>query len=130
MGRDNLCTPLNREQCTNGREETERRVEYSRKAHLEGIGGPVNRIVEELRTAIEETPPELLADIMEQGIVLAGGGALLLGLDRRIAYETKVPVRIADDPMTCVARGAGMILEELDTLHKVLTDMQRRGVMR
>ena len=86
----------------------------------EGIGGPVNRIVEELRTAIEETPPELLADIMEQGIALAGGGALLLGLDRRIAYETKVPVRIADDPMTCVARGCGAIVEDFERYRKIV----------
>ncbi|MDP9482185.1 MAG: rod shape-determining protein, partial [Chloroflexota bacterium] len=62
---------------------------------------------------IEETPPELVADIMDQGIVLAGGGALLAGLDQRIAEATQMPVHIADDPLTCVARGTGIVLEQL-----------------
>ena len=102
-------------------------VEVSSVELREGISGPVNRIVEEIRTAIEETPPELLADIMEQGIVLAGGGALLLGLNRRIAHESKIPVRIADDPMTCVARGCGTIVEDFETYRKlVLASQQAR----
>ena len=100
-------------------------VEVSSVELREGIAGPVNRIVEEIRTAIEETPPELLADIMEQGIVLAGGGALLLGLDRRIEYETKIPVRIADDPMTCVARGCGAIVEDFERWRKLVLASQR-----
>jgi rod shape-determining protein MreB len=75
----------------------------------------VTSIVEEVRIALEATPPELVADIMEHGIVLCGGGALLHGLDRRIMAETKMPVHIADDPLSCVARGAGRMVEELAT---------------
>ncbi len=100
-------------------------IEVSSVELREGIAGPVNRIVEEIRTAIEETPPELLADIMEQGIVLAGGGALLLGLDRRVAHETRIKVRIADDPMTCVARGCGVIIEDFERYRKIVLASQR-----
>ena len=78
------------------------------------MSGPVSAIVGEVRTALEETPPELVADIMEQGIMLAGGGALLHGLAERIAAETKMPVHIADDPLSCVARGAGRMVEKFD----------------
>ena len=71
-------------------------------------------IPEETAAPIEETPPELVADIVDQGVVLAGGGALLQGLDRRIAEATQMPVHIADDPLTCVARGTGIVLESID----------------
>ena len=87
-------------------------VEVSSVELREGIAGPVTSIVEEVRIALEETPPELVADIMEHGIMLAGGGALLHGLDRRIMAETRMPVHIADDPLSCVARGAGRMVEE------------------
>jgi rod shape-determining protein MreB len=89
-------------------------VEISSVELREAISPPVNTIVELVKTAIEETPPELVADIMDQGIVLAGGGALLQGLDRRVAEATQMPVHVADDPLTCVARGTGKVLEELD----------------
>ncbi len=84
----------------------------------------MNQIVEAVRLAIEETPPELVADLMDQGIVLAGGGALLRGLDRRVAEATQMPVHIADDPLTCVVRGTGRVLEDLDTLERVLVSEQ------
>lgn len=90
-------------------------VEVSSVELREGISGPVTSIVEEVRVALEATPPELVADIMEHGIVLCGGGALLHGLDRRIMAETRMPVHIADDPLSCVARGAGRMVEELAT---------------
>ncbi|MCX6808249.1 MAG: rod shape-determining protein [Candidatus Berkelbacteria bacterium] len=80
----------------------------------------INLILESIKVTMEETPPELLADIMDRGIVLAGGGALLRGLDRRIANETQTAVHIADDPLTAVARGAGIVLEDLDLLSEVL----------
>ncbi len=77
-------------------------------------------IVEAVKVTIEETPPELLADIMERGIVLAGGGALLRELDTLISQATQTKVFIADDPLTCVARGTGVVLEDLETLESVL----------
>ncbi len=77
-------------------------------------------IVEAVRSTIEETPPELLADIMERGIVLSGGGALLRELDTLIAQATQTKVFIADEPLTAVARGCGVVLEDLETLESVL----------
>ncbi|MBI2607731.1 MAG: rod shape-determining protein [Candidatus Doudnabacteria bacterium] len=97
----------------------------------EQIRGALQRsvrvIVNSIKTAVEETPPELVADIMEQGITLAGGGALLRGLDRLVAEETQMPVYVADDPLTAVARGAGIVLEDLETLKDVLvaTEFER-----
>mgnify|MGYP001575011371 FL=1 len=80
----------------------------------------VMTIVEAVKSTIEETPPELVADIMERGVVLAGGGALLKGLDVLIAQATQTKVYIADDPLTCVARGTGVVLEDIETLESVL----------
>ncbi|KKQ18041.1 MAG: Cell shape determining protein, MreB/Mrl family [Berkelbacteria bacterium GW2011_GWA1_36_9] len=80
----------------------------------------VTQIVEAIRVTIEETPPELVADIMEKGIVLCGGGALLKGLDQLILETTKTRVHIANDPLTSVVRGTGLVLEDLETLKGVL----------
>lgn len=80
----------------------------------EAISEPVNQIVDSVKVALESTPPELAADIMDIGIYLAGGGALLRGLDRLIQAETQMPVHIADDPLSCVAFGAGAVLEEAE----------------
>jgi len=77
-------------------------------------------IVTAIKETIEQTPPELISDLMSRGIVLAGGGSLLRGLDKLIHEETKMPVKIIDDPLTAVARGAGIILEDLDKLRDVL----------
>jgi rod shape-determining protein MreB len=85
----------------------------------------VKHIVTEVKIAIEETPPELLADIMVSGIQLSGGGALLRGLGALIEKETKIPTKIIEDPMTAVARGAGMVLENLDQLREVLVDTEK-----
>lgn len=84
----------------------------------------IKQIVSEIKTAIEETPPELLADVMANGIYLSGGGALLRRLDTLIHKETKIPVKIIEDPMTAVVRGAGMVLENLDELHEVLVETE------
>lgn len=86
----------------------------------EALARSVKLIIEAIKATIEATPPELIADIYEKGIILTGGGALLKGLDKAIAHETKVPVFIADDPLTCVVRGAGIILEDLEALKDVL----------
>lgn len=87
----------------------------------EAISRSVSQIVENIKSTLEITPPELVSDIYEHGIVLAGGGALLRGLDKEIAQATKIPVRIADDPLTCVVRGTGMLLSDRELLNKVLT---------
>lgn len=84
----------------------------------------IQKIVESVRQTIEETPPELVADIMGKGIVLAGGGALLRGLDRVITSATQTKVYIADDPLTSVVRGTGLVLEDLETLKQVLVPTQ------
>lgn len=81
----------------------------------------VKQIVAAIKTTIEETPPELLADVMSNGIYLAGGGSLLRGLDTLISRETKMPCQIVDDPLTAVVRGAGIALENLDTLSEVMS---------
>ncbi|MDA1337200.1 MAG: rod shape-determining protein [bacterium] len=82
----------------------------------------IKQIVDEIKSAVEQTPPELLADIMEKGIYLSGGGALLRGLDILIAKETKIPTSMVEDPLTAVVRGAGMVLENLNDLHEVLIE--------
>jgi rod shape-determining protein MreB len=82
----------------------------------------IRQIVNEIKSTIDETPPELLADIMVNGIYLAGGGALLRGLDTLIQKETKIPTKIIEDPMTAVVRGAGIVLENLDQLEEVLVE--------
>lgn len=84
------------------------------------ISKSVAILVDSIRTTIEETPPELVADIMDRGIVLAGGGALLRGLDVLISQSSGTGVHIADDPLTCVARGTGIVLEDLENLREVL----------
>jgi rod shape-determining protein MreB and related proteins len=99
-----------------------RSVEVGADQIREAIEGSVAQIVDTIKDTIEETPPELVADIMDQGVVLAGGGALLAGLDRRVAEATQMPVHIADDPLTCVARGTGVVLQQLTnpTMERVL----------
>jgi len=81
-------------------------------------------IADSVKTTVEETPPELVADIMDKGIILAGGGALLRGLDKLIHEQTKIPVYIADDPLTCVVRGTGLVLEDIESLKDVLLTTQ------
>jgi len=90
----------------------------------------VNQIVAEIKSAIEITPPELLSDIMKKGICLDGGGALLRGLDKLITKETKMPCYIMEDPMTLVARGAGMVLENLDEFHDVLVEIEEAEILK
>lgn len=90
----------------------------------EAMEKSVKQIVNTVKTAIEETPPELLADIMARGIYLAGGGSLLRGLDTLLTKETKIQTKIVDDSLTAVVRGAGMVIENLDELHEVLVETE------
>jgi len=84
------------------------------------LSEPVASIIEAIKFTLEHTPPELAADIMDRGIVMAGGGSLLRGLDRLVSEETGMPVHLADEPLLAVAYGAGRVLENIDVLRKVL----------
>jgi rod shape-determining protein MreB len=84
------------------------------------IDEPVSAIIDAVKVTLDRTPPELAADIMEQGIVLTGGGALLHGLDARLQHETGMPIVVARDPLNCVAIGSGQCLEEFEALKRVL----------
>ncbi|MBF8435961.1 rod shape-determining protein [Halanaerobiaceae bacterium Z-7014] len=86
----------------------------------EAISEPVQSIVEAVKITLEKTPPELSADVMDFGIVLTGGGALLHGMDKLLSDKTQIPVHIADEPLDCVAKGTGIALEEIDSLKSVL----------
>lgn len=85
----------------------------------EALSRSIRTITENIKNTLEETPPELIADIYERGIVLTGGGALLAGLDQAISKVAEIPVRVADDPLTCVARGTGILLERKDLLREI-----------
>lgn len=85
----------------------------------EAMAEPIHTIVEAIKTTLERTPPELAGDIVDKGIMLAGGGALIRGLDKLIHEETKLPVMIAEDPLSCVALGAGKALDEINVLREV-----------
>jgi rod shape-determining protein MreB len=85
----------------------------------EALREPIMTIVETVRTCLERTPPELAADIVDKGIVLVGGGALLRGLDLLLRQETNLPITNGDDPLSCVALGTGKVLDDLDLLKKV-----------
>lgn len=91
----------------------------------EALAGSVGILVDTIRDALDETPPELVSDLMESGICMAGGGSQLKGLTERIAEEVNVRVWLAEDAMTCVARGAGRILEDYDNLRSLLAGLER-----
>lgn len=99
-------------------------VQVTSEQIRKALAKSVREVVEAVKITIEETPPELVADILERGIVLAGGGALLKGLDVLLAQQTKMPVHVADDPLTAVARGTGLVLEDIDTLKDILVPTQ------
>ncbi len=101
-------------------------VEVSTVEIRDALSGSINAIVEAVRSTIEITPPELVADLMYRGIALAGGGALLRLLDRRLAQETKFPVYVAEEPLLCVVRGTGELLEETRMLEKVQSSLAAR----
>src|SRR5437762_3360465 len=92
-------------------------VDTSEEVRL-ALEEPVTQIIDAIRATLDKTPPELAADIMDRGIVLAGGGALLTDLDERLRHETHMPVHLAESPLTCVAVGSGRSLEEFDVIHR------------
>lgn len=105
-------------------------VEVSSVEIREALASPVSIIVEAVKSTLDETPPELVADLMEGGLAMAGGGSLLQGLPERLSEETKMHVYRAEDPVTCVARGAGTIVEDLNRYYKVLASTDRGAVRR
>jgi rod shape-determining protein MreB and related proteins len=95
-------------------------VEISSEEIREALNEPLSQIIAAVREALEKSPPELSADIRDRGIILTGGGAMLKRLDQRLRDETNLPVNIADDPLTCVVRGTGQVLEDLEAYQDVL----------
>jgi rod shape-determining protein MreB len=91
----------------------------------EAMAEPVQAVVEAVKQTLERTPPELSADIVDRGIILTGGGALMRGIDRLLAEETGMPVSLTDDPLAAVVMGTGRVLEEIETLRKVLVSSKR-----
>src|SRR5437016_9889866 len=101
-------------------------IQISAEEVRKAIEEPVNQIIDAVKNTLDRTPPELAADIMDKGIVLTGGGALLRGLDERLKHETGMPVHIADNPLSSVAIGSGKCLEEFEVLQRVLVSPSRR----
>ncbi len=100
-----------------------REIRVSRRQIAESLAEPVAAIVEAVKVALENTPPELASDIVDKGIVLTGGGALLYRLDQVLREATDLPVVVAENPLSCVALGTGRALEEMKRLRNVLTSM-------
>jgi len=94
-------------------------IKLSSSEIREALAPIVQEIIGNIAETLEETPPELISDIMEKGIIMAGGGSLLLGIDKKVAEEIRMPVWIADDPITCVVRGCGKLLEDTPLLRKI-----------
>ena len=92
----------------------------------EALKESINEIVESVKSTLEKTPPELASDIMEKGIVIAGGGALIQNIDKLLSIKTGMPVYIAEDPLECVVKGTGKTLEDLERLKDVLINARKR----
>jgi rod shape-determining protein MreB len=97
-----------------------RKVTITSEEIREAMKEPFDAIIHAIKECLEETPPELAADLTERGITMAGGGSLIRGIDRAIRKEIDVPVRLAEDPLTCVARGTGLVIENLDKFKDAL----------
>lgn len=102
-------------------------VQITSKEVYKALSEPVSAILEAIKVTLEKTPPELAADVMDRGIVMAGGGSLLRGLDLLVSEETGMPVHIAEEPLFCVAFGTGKVLENLDVLRRVLINPKKIG---
>jgi rod shape-determining protein MreB len=97
-----------------------REIPFTTRHVRAALDRTINMIIDNIRSTIETTPPELVADIYERGIMITGGGSLLKRIDERISQATNIPVHVVDDPLTAVARGTGVVLEDLDTLKKTI----------
>lgn len=115
-GKDDAATVVRGRDLSNGLPKS---LKVTAAEIREALTPVISQMVAAIKEVLEETPPELLTDIVERGVFLAGGGALLRGLDKKIAEETKLPVYVADDPLTTVVRGCGEVLNNLDLLSKV-----------
>lgn len=113
---DSLATVVRGRDLSNGLPKS---IKISASEIREALTPIISQIIGSIQEVLEETPPELLTDVVERGIFLAGGGALLRGLDKKIAEETKMPIYVSDDPLTTVVRGCGEVLNNLDLLSKV-----------
>jgi len=100
-------------------------VEVSSVEIREAISGSTQTIIDTIKDSLDEAPPEIIADLMDTGICLAGGGSQLQALDKRLSNELHIRVWVAEDPMSCVARGAGLILEDYDALKNLLVGLER-----
>jgi rod shape-determining protein MreB len=121
-----------RSRCRSGRRTTSATTRTARSAGAtwsevrKAVEEPVNTIIDAVKTTLDKCPPELSGDVMDRGIVLTGGGALLRGLDERLRSETGMPIHIADNPLDSVALGAGKCVEEYEALQQVLDAQPRR----
>ena len=97
-----------------------RSTEIKTNEIVKAIAAPLRDMIKAIKDVLQETPPELVADLMQRGIILAGGGSLLRGLDVLIQKSTEIPTRVVDDPLTAVVRGCGIILEDVDNLREIL----------
>jgi rod shape-determining protein MreB len=103
-------------------------IEISSVEIREAMAGSIQVIIDTIKDALDEAPPEILADLMDMGVCLAGGGSLIQGLVERLSNELKIRVWMAEDPLTCVARGAGIVLENLTQYHQFLVGLERSSV--
>ena len=97
-------------------------IQITPKEVREALADPLSEVLDAVKSTLERTPPELSADIIEFGITLTGGGSLIRNLDQYIADATGIPVHVAEDPLDCVAKGSGMIIEDLADLGEVLSE--------
>ena len=107
-------------------ENEDSKEKFYSESNIKAIKESINKIVDIVKLTLEKTPPELASDIMEKGIILAGGGALIKNLDKLLSNETGMPVYVADEPLDCVVRGTGKTLDDLERLKTVLVNSRKR----
>ncbi|MEI6650273.1 MAG: rod shape-determining protein [Candidatus Moraniibacteriota bacterium] len=125
--RDRLTMPLRGRDLVSG---LPKEVVVTDEHIREALSHSIRVITNTIKTIVEETPPELISDIMGQGIILAGGGSLIRGIDKLFANQTGIPVRLMEDPLTAVVRGTGIVLDDMERLQEVLIDSDPSGALR